>query len=464
MESNSFLDSPTIPRSLGYRTPKKKQASTTGDRFIPTRQTDPSLPEPSLEPRTPKALAFQERLNTATSKLTPYASASPTPKNLLFFGSPQKHRVFNQVERQGFHDAPRKKGRHLYLDSFRVLDAPDVDNNFYNQVLTWSKTDHLSIALNHDDGSVIYSVATNATEANVTFRSTKQLENSNVYSLASLDEEYTISGWHTGYIRLHQTHVDNCDYHYTNLVSSSPIHSIAVTSPYTVMCGNATDSLTAVDFRQQRPVRSRVRVGQHAVDPEMQVPGLTYDGGVYLASGSNGGEVSLWDMRALGYGPVHTHTTHTAAIKALEFLPYNTRYLISGGGTACKHLALWDTTTHQIKDTIDTGGQVTGIHCLRSAPRYFVTSHGYSDFSIKLWRIEKSKMVLKSSFREFGRRDSSSRAFCLAGSPNTHNFATVTSNETLHFFNTRGLPDEKKQSYQVMPGFSQEFSGALVIR
>lgn len=464
MESSSFLSSSNIPHFLGYRTPKKKQAYTPGDRFIPTRQTDSSIPEPSFEPRTPEALAFQERLNTATSKLTFDASASPTPRNMLFFGSPQKQRAFSNVKKQDFHDTTRKKEPRVFLDNFRILDAPDVDNNFYNQVLTWSKTDHLSIALNHDDGSVIYSVATNPIESHVTFRSTKQLENTKVCSLASLDEERTISGWDTGCVRLHQTHTDYCDYHYTNLVSSSPIHSMAVTSPHTMMCGNATDLLTAVDFRQQRPVRVRVRVGQHTVGPDMQVPGLTYDGGVYLASGSNGNEVSLWDIRALDFGPVHTHTTHTAAIKALEFLPQDTRYLISGGGTTCKHLALWDTATHEIKDTIDTGGQVTGIHCLRSAPRYFVTSHGYGDFSIKLWHIEKSRMVLKSSFRELGRRDFSSRAICLAGSPNTHDFATVTSNEALHFFKARGLPHEKKQSYQLMPGFSQEFSNALVIR
>lgn len=462
MESNYFSDSPTIPRPLSYRTPKKKQAYTMGDRFIPIRPTDSSMPEPSFEPRTPASLAFEERLRTSTSKLTPYASAPATPRKMLFFGSPPKPRVFSYIENKYNNHTTKIIKTQASLDCVRILDAPDVDDNFYNQLMTWSSIDRISIALDHGDGSVIYSLSTNAFNPEQTTTQTKPLPGHKVCSLASMDEERTISGWHNGCIRIHQTST-NHKYHYKSMVSSSSIHSITVTSPHTILCGNATGQLTAVDIRQQDAV-TRVRVSQNREAPDTYIPGLTYDGGYYLASGSNANEVSLWDIRALNSGPVHTHNTHTAAIKALEFLPYNTRYLISGGGTACKHLALWDTATHQIKDTIDTGGQVTGIHCLRSAPRYFATSHGYGDFSIKLWRIEKSKMVLKSSFREFGRRDSSSRAICLTGSPNTHNFATVTSNEALHFFNTRGLPREKKQSYQVMPGFSQEFSDALVIR
>jgi|GEM_PF-2126069 len=463
MESNSSLNNSDIPRPPSYRTPKKQEGAYVGDRFIPTRQDFLDTSKSSFTHKTPEVAAFEERLNNFTCKLTPYASKKPIRKNILFFGSPHKQLASVNLQKQFAHQKINKKPLNVSLERFRILDAPHVDDNFYNNILTWSTSERVSIALNDPEhGNTVHSISINAPNSGSTITSPDSFFDQKICSLASLDGENTVSGWDNGYIRLNQTSTEHA-YHYKNAASSSPIRSIAVTSPQTIICGDTNGLLTALDFRDKRTV-ARCQISHNSSAESMQIPGLTYNDKFYLASGSNDNAVSLWDIRRLTQGPIHTHTTHKAAVKALAFWPNEKQYLISGGGTACGHLSLWNTTTNQVKYTLNTGSEITGIHCLQNDPRYFVTSHGYGDLSVKLWHIEKHHISLKTSYSNLSRSGQNDRALCLAGSPNTNDFATVTSTESLHFFKSHGLNTRIAQTNQLFPGLSSEFSERLVIR
>lgn len=461
MDFNAFLNTSDTLRPFRSRTPKKQKTPTFGDRFIPTRLSSPDSSESLFIPRTAASLAFEERLNNFTCKFTPYASKKTNRKSVLFFGSPYQNIASTQLQKQFTHQQTCKKLPKISLVRFRILDAPDVGDNFYNQVLTWSSSDHVSIALNHPGASTVYSLSIYATKPAAPITSPEPLTDQTICSIASLDSNNTVSGWDNGYLRLNQTGTDH-NYHYEYAASSHALRSIAITSPHTLICGDANGLISAVDVRNKQTV-ARVQTS-HNLPTAAEIPGLAYDNGTYVASGSKDGQVRLWDIRRLTKNPVHTQTTHTAAVKALAFWPKKPQCLISGGGATCGHLSLWNTTTNQVKYTLNTGSEITGIHCFQNDPRYFVTSHGYGDLSVKLWHIEKHKISLQSTFNNLEAREQTGRSLCLAGSPNTNDFATVTSTEALHLFKPHGLNKRMAQTTPLLLGGSEEFSKRLVIR
>ena len=472
MKDNIFLNLIGNPLPPRFRSLKNKEPACTGDRYIPTRMPSSETPEDPFKPRTPEAIAFEERLNTVSSKLTPYVSRQPKRKSILFFGSPEQYyssNVTSNLEQQFAFPKIKKPRPKISFEKLRVLDAPNVSQNFYNNVLTWSTSDRVSIALQDDIGGTIYGISPNHSNPTQTITNPKPFPEQSACSLASLDAETTVSGWDNGFIRLHQSST-NQEYHYQNRVSSEPIHSIAVTGTQTIMCGDEYGVLRSVDLRT-KAVSTYTALRSSTLGAN-KIPGITYNGDYYLASGSNNNAVSLWDIRNLNQGPVHTNTTHKAAVKALAFWPKSKQYLISGGGTACRSLCLWNISTNQIKYTLDTGTQITGIHCIKHDPRYFITSHGFNDPSIKLWYVANNQISLQLS-HDLSIPNQNNRALGLTGSPNTNDFATITSGEALHFFKLNGLngsaPPKKLLFLSNNPAHKSselppELSGGLVIR
>jgi len=455
MENN--IDNP-LP--LRYRGSKNKEPARTGDRFIPTRMPSSETPEHLFEHRTPEAIAFEERYNSFSSKLTPQISRQPTRKSILFFGSPEQNCISSNLEQQFSFQNIKKPLPKVSFEKLRICDAPDVSQNFYNNVLAWSTSDRVSIALDSPEGGSIFSISPNHRTPIETVTSPEPLLDQSACSLASLDGETTVSGWDNGFIRLHQSGT-NQKYHYQNCVSSEPIRSIAVTGTQTIMCGDEYGVLRSVDLRT-KAVSAYTALRSSTLGAN-KIAGLTYDGGHYLASGSNSNVVSLWDMRALNKGPAHTNTTHKAGVKALVFWPLSKQYLISGGDKDCRSLCLWNVSTDKIKYKLDTGSQITGIHCFKHDPRYFVTSHGFNEPSIKLWHIANNQISLQLS-HALSIPNQNNRALALTGSPNTNDFATVTDSEALHFFKPNGLNGSTLNTAHKSTGLPPELPGGPVIR
>lgn len=438
-------------------TSQKQTPLYVGDRFIPTRMPTSKIPENPFEPRTLSSIALENRLNTYTSKLTPQALNKPPRKSILFFGSPEHHHTPSNNKQNITPHRTQKARRNISLERLRILDAPNFEDNFYNNPITWSVSERVSIALNTTEGGTIFSISPNASKTNENITNPEALDDQMACALASLDHENTVSGWDNGFIRLHQS-ITARDYHYQTRASTGSIRSIAVTSPQTIICADTYGSLTSVDFRAKTVTTLHTSTASSTPDVN-QIPGLTYDNHTYLASGSNDGTVNLWDIRKFAEGPLLTHTFHKAATKALTFWPKSKQFLISGGGTACRNLCLWDIGTNQIKYKIDTGSQITGIHCFKHEPRYFVTSHGVTDPSLKLWHIKSHQISLHLS-HSLG----SGRAISLTGSPNTHDIATVTAEEALHFFRPSGLNGNAPTNTHKSSILPPELSNGLVIR
>jgi WD40 repeat protein len=82
-----------------------------------------------------------------------------------------------------------------------------------------------------------------------------------------------------------------------------------------------------------------------ACEHMQEVCGLKWDpDGVLIASGGNDNRLILWDSRALA-SPLAVFTQHIAAVKAIAWSPSSRGALVSGGGSADRHLRFWDART-----------------------------------------------------------------------------------------------------------------------
>src|SRR5690606_23706310 len=102
--------------------------------------------------------------------------------------------------------------------------------------------------------------------------------------------------------------------------------------------------------------------------------------GTQLASGGNDNLLCVWDARNLtthNAAPTFALTDHNAAVKAIDWCPWQANLLASGGGTADRMLRFWNTKTGACVNAIDTESQICSIKW-STHYRELVTSHGYS--------------------------------------------------------------------------------------
>ena len=62
----------------------------------------------------------------------------------------------------------------------------------------------------------------------------------------------------------------------------------------------------------------------------------------------------------------------------MAFCPWQPRTLASGGGSQCRNIKIWNTTTGNLLNSIDTGSQVSSIIWSSEEYKELASGHGYS--------------------------------------------------------------------------------------
>ena len=120
---------------------------------------------------------------------------------------------------------------------------------------------------------------------------------------------------------------------------------------------------------------------------------------------------------------------HCAAVKALQWCPFQRNVLASGGGTADKTIKIWNMNTGTMLSSMNTGSQVCALQW--SEPnRELVSSHGFSDFELCLWKYSKQHTLNK--VRDF--KGHTARVLHLAKSPDETRILSASADETLRFW------------------------------
>jgi len=366
------------------RTPGRDLSA--GDRFIPNRSamdmeasSHALLREESIEEETmsPTKRHFQRVMaenlgaNLNTTRVLAFQSKPPT--------APEGHSNNLKILYSSSKNAPssvKKWCRHIPQSPERILDAPDIRNDYYLNLVDWSSTNVLAVAL----GGHIY--LWSATSGNISQLCELPGQEDYVTSVRWVAEGgYLAVGDSTGDVTLWD--VQACRRSRTMRGLDSRVASLSWNS-WVLSAGSRTGQLQHSD----------VRVADHQVGlvqgHTQEVCGLAWSpDGRTLASGGNDNLLNLWSSVGGGYHsqatPQYTLTQHQAAVKAVAWCPWQSNILASGGGTADRCIKTWNTANGSMISSTDTKSQVCSLVW---APEYreLVSSHGYPTNEVVIWR------------------------------------------------------------------------------
>lgn len=312
---------------------------------------------------------------------------------------------------------PQKKTRKIAKIPYKVLDAPQLSDDFYLNLVDWSESNFLAVALSQS--VYIWDAASAAV--------TKLHENSErdgpVASVAWSRQggQYLATGTHSGDVQLFDTHssklVRTLHGHVGRVGALSWANSNVLSS------GSKDKAIVTYDLRERSPISHR----QQAHKQEIVGLKWSFDE-QYLASGGNDNKLMVWSRcnQPRADTPLHKFSSHKAAVKAIAWSPHQSGLLASGGGTADRCIKFWNAKAGTEINSVDTGSQVCSLMWSKSTNE-LVSTHGYSDNAVMVWKYPSLKRISTLTGHNL-------RVLYLAMSPDSETIVTGAGDETLRFW------------------------------
>ncbi|CAG9769326.1 unnamed protein product [Ceutorhynchus assimilis] len=418
-EGRSKTPTRTPLRKSKTPTPNKSSKTSGGDRFIPSRvasnlelahfklsQVDNADDSPSKKEL---KRVMNENLN-ANSKILAYKHKAPSAPE----GFQNPNRVLYSQTRTPA--SVKSSNRYIPQAPDRILDAPDIIDDYYLNLLDWGANNILAAAL----GSHVY--LWNAGTGNID--ELMALEgNDYVCSLAWIQEgDYLAIGTTQGTVELWDC--SRAKRLRTMNGHSARVGSLAWNS-FILTSGSRSGQLIHHDVRQKEHVLATVPAHTQ------EICGLKWSpDGKYLASGGNDNVLNIWSAVGGGFHagntPLHVFTQHQAAVKALAWCPWQPHILASGGGTADRHIRLWNNNTGTCVNAIDTKSQVCALLWAQNY-KELVSGHGFANNEVIIWKYPAMTKVAELNGH-------TARVLHLAMSPDATTLLTAGADETLRLW------------------------------
>ncbi|ESQ37523.1 hypothetical protein EUTSA_v10002840mg, partial [Eutrema salsugineum] len=314
--------------------------------------------------------------------------------------------------------------RHIPQTSERTLDAPDLVDDFYLNLLDWGSANVLAIALDHT--VYLWDASSGSTSELVTIDEEKG-------PVTSVN--FALDGRNLA-VGLNNSEVQIWDSEASRKLRTLKGHHSRVGSlawnNHVLTTGGLDGQIIDNDVR----IRSHV-VGTYRGHSQ-EVCGLKWSGsGQHLASGGNDNVVHVWD-RCSTTQWLHRLEEHTAAVKALAWCPFQSSLLATGGGGGDRTIKLWNNRTGACLNSIDTGSQVSSLLWSKNE-RELLSSHGFTQNQLTLWKYPSMVKMAELTGH-------TSRVLYMAQSPDGCTVASAAGDETLRFWNVFGVPDTAKKS------------------
>ncbi|RDW84531.1 putative meiosis-specific APC activator protein AMA1 [Coleophoma cylindrospora] len=456
--------SPATPSKQKKRTPhgelhfqKTEEANRTYATILRSEMFDTTIPQPTPPNISPDPTALTSSHSTTsqdpTRSHTPPNNSSNTPlpasltpstphKNLFTYMSPRHHTNIaghptpsrtpqsrhgpNLNSRSELYSlspvrfgsqqmllSPRKQPRAVSKVPYKVLDAPDLADDFYLNLVDWGSSNVLGVGL----GSCVYMWNSQSGRVNKLC----ELEDDTVTSVSWIQRGSHIAiGTGKGLVQI-------WDAERTRRLRTMTGHTARVGSLAWndhILTSGSRDRLI-----YHRDVRAPDQWLRKLVGHKQEVCGLRWncDDG-QLASGGNDNKLMVWDK--LGETPLWKFSDHTAAVKAIAWSPHQRGLLASGGGTADRRIIFHDTLRGTVINEIDTGSQVCNLAWSKNSNE-IVSTHGYSQNQIVVWKYPSMTQVVSLTGHTY-------RVLYLAMSPDGRVVVTGAGDETLRFWNVFG--------------------------
>ena len=496
-----------------YFTPNSHEVSKQddrGDRFIPSRRnmnmdlarqamkpgnnkrdreeedtvnSSPPRQRPSQE--TPLQKEFKRRMLSSMCNIPlDQLSENAQPTGILSFGGSSKsfgstsqsladpfaHDLLRTMKLGGAERDPSaqqsvasKVVRKVPSAPVRILDAPDIVDDYYLNLISWSKDNILAVALsrsvylwNASSGEIHHLVSVDDVNNYITSVSWCNMPGLSHYIAVGMNDAaiHLYDGRSLRKVRKLAGH-------------SGRVSAMAWTQ--NTLTSGARDSLILNhDVRSARNVVSTYKAHTQ------EVCGLKWnEDGTCLASGGNENYLCLWDStmssrdhqrrgmdrnanRGNDHQPRVLLKQHKAAVKALDWCPFHRGLLASGGGTADRTIKFWNTSSGAMLNSIDTGSQVCSIVWSRHQ-RELCSSHGYSENQLILWKYPSMTKIKELTGH-------TARVLNMDMSPDGTSVVSAGADETLRFWNVfeDSSHSSSRRSNSMFVGDS--FLGAPTIR
>ena len=309
--------------------------------------------------------------------------------------------------------SPRKAPRAVSKVPFKVLDAPDLADDFYLNLVDWGGSNILGVGL----GSCVY--MWNSASGRVT--KLCDLQDDTVTSVSWIQRGTHVSiGTSKGLVQIWDAEKQRR----LRTMTGHTARVGALAWNDHILTSGSRDRLI-----YHRDVRQPAQYLRKLVGHKQEVCGLrwnTEDG--QLASGGNDNKLMVWDK--LSETPLYKFSEHTAAVKAIAWSPHQHNLLASGGGTADRRIKFWSTSTGQCIQELDTGSQVCNLAWSKNSNE-IVSTHGYSQNQIVVWKYPSMTQVASLTGHTY-------RVLYLAMSPDGQTVVTGAGDETLRFWKCFG--------------------------
>uniref|UniRef100_A0A3Q4HRU4 Cell division cycle 20 homolog n=1 Tax=Neolamprologus brichardi TaxID=32507 RepID=A0A3Q4HRU4_NEOBR len=431
--ANVSLSSSKTPSKTPGKNKKQTPSKMGGDRFIPTRnskQMDVAtfLLTKENEPETQKAWSVS--LNGYNVEDAKILHLGGKPLN-----APEGYQNNLKVlYTQTATPASIKKSRYISSTPDRILDAPDLRNDFYLNLLDWSSRNFLAVALHNS----VY--LWDATQGDIILLMKMEREEDYICSLSWTKEgSYLAVG------------TSDCKVQLWDVENQKRLRSMA---SHTARVGSLSwnDHVVSSGSRSGHIHHHDVRVADHHIGTltahTQEVCGLKWSpDGRYLASGGNDNLVCIWPRAQEGSAGndsqlIRCWSEHQGAVKALAWCPWQPNILASGGGTSDRHIRIWNVNSGSCISSLDTQSQISS---LVFAPNYkeLVSAHGYAHNNVVVRKYPSLSKVAELN----GHDD---RVLSLTLSPDCSTVATVAADETIRLWKSFEMDPVKKKAKERM--------------
>ena len=335
----------------------------------------------------------------------------------------------------------------------KILDAPNLRDDFYLNLIDWSSTNNLAVALSGElfiwnagtkeitqlfamdepasGGGEEAAAAAAATADYIT--SVAWIQKGNV--LAVGNSRNVVELWDVNKmvcVRQMRSHV-------------ARVGALAWNA-HMLSSGSRSGDIHQHDVRVARHHVASLRLHTQ------EVCGLKWNAdGRHLASGANDNLVAIWDVAgsssssstatheaAAGVRPLHVLREHTAAVKAVAWCPWQSNVLATGGGTLDRTIKTWNMYSGALLHSHDVESQVSALLWNRTY-KELISSHGFQQNELTVWKYADMTRVcdlLGHSERVLG--------MCMA--PDEETVVSLGADETLRFWHCFALDEKMRKS------------------
>jgi cell division cycle protein 20 (cofactor of APC complex) len=348
------------------------------------------------------------------------------------------------------HSVAKKVLRKVPTAPIRILDAPDIVDDYYLNLISWSKDNILAVAL--AQSVYLWNAGTGDIQHLVTVENVNDYVTSVSWCSTPGHTKYIAVGTNAAQIHLY----DGQSLRKVRTLSGHSGRVTALTWKEQLLTSGARDSLIINhDVRQANAITSRY------VGHTQEVCGLKWnEDGTTLASGGNENHLCLWDAQmsdssrqsrrnlfsSSDHAPRLVLKQHKAAVKALDWCPFHRGLLASGGGTADRTIKFWNSSSGAVLNSIDTGSQVCSIVWSKHQ-RELCSSHGYSENQLILWKYPTMTKIKELTGH-------TARVLNMEMSPDGTSVVSAAADETLRFWNVFGSPNLSHNPASLVGGMS----------